>query len=59
MKEVKEIMGEVYAALHRASLSISGYNVVDCLWEFGNAVTEADMKTRHGTQRYRITLQEA
>jgi len=59
MKECKQIMGEIYNILHRATLSISGYNVIDCLNEFSEAMVDPDGETRHGVMRFRLTLQEA
>lgn len=58
MKECKAIMGEIYGILHRATLSISGYNVIDCLNEFSEAMNDPDGETRHGVMRFRLTLQE-
>jgi len=58
-KEVKALMGEAYALLNRANVTKSGYNIVDCLWEFGSVVSDPDAKTKHGVQRYRLTIQEA
>lgn len=58
MKEVKSLMGEAYDLLNRSKLAGSGVNVVDCLYEFGSATVDPDGRTRHGVQRYRLTLQE-
>ena len=52
--EVKGIMSSIYAALHRYSLSIAGYNTVTCTWEFAETFLEADGETRHGVQRFRL-----
>lgn len=57
MKQTKDIMGEVYDLLNRASLSISGYSVIDCLCEFTDAFKDADGETRHGVMRFRLTMQ--
>jgi len=57
-KEVKGLMGEAYDLLHRATLTASGYTVLDCLWEFSEAFVDPDGKTRHGVQRYRLTMQK-
>lgn len=56
-KQVKTIMQAAYDRLHRASLTKSGYNVVDCLWEFSEAMDDPDGVTKHGVQRYRLTIQ--
>lgn len=58
-KECKAIMGEIYAILHRAQLTVTGYNLVDCLCEFSETMTDADGETRHGVARYRLTIQDA
>jgi hypothetical protein len=57
-KEVKSLMGEARGLLNRASLSKAGYKIVDCLFEFSESFTDPDGRTRHGVQRYRLTLQE-
>lgn len=59
MKQVKALMDQAYGLLNRASISQSGYNLVDCLFEFSDADTDPDGKTKHGVQRYRLTIQEA
>ena len=56
---VKELMGEAYGLLHRAAPVVAGFRVIDCLWEFGETLTDPDGKTKHGVQRYRLTIQEA
>ena len=57
--EVKTIMGAAYSKLHRASLFKTGYNVIDCINEFSEALSDPDGVTKHGVQRYRLTIQEA
>ena len=57
-KEAKDIQGEIYRLLNRATFEIIGYNTVDCLWEFSETFVETDGATRHGVSRYRITIQE-
>ena len=57
MKEVKEIMGEVVGALNRASLSVTGFNVLESRFEFSETFMDPDTITRHGVQRFRITTQ--
>lgn len=59
LKEAKQIAGSIYAILHRASLSVTGAHVVDCLYEFSDFMTDTDGETRHGVARYRVTLQDA
>lgn len=58
MKEAKTIAGQAYALLNRASFSIVGYVVLDCLCEFSEFMTDPDGETRHGVVRYRMTIQK-
>ena len=59
-KETKEILGQIYAALNRqaANLSATGFNFVDCLFEFSEIIEDIDGKTRHGICRYRIIMEK-
>lgn len=59
MKEAKDIAGEIYALLHRAALTVTGYTAIDCLYEFSQFMRDPDGETRHGVLRYRVTMQEA
>ena len=54
MKEVKQIMDEVYGALHSKSLTISGDNHISTRFSSSNTFLEADGKTRHGTINFVI-----
>lgn len=58
MKEAKTIAGAIYTLLHRATFSIAGYVVLDCLCEFSEFLTDPDGETRHGIVRYRMTMQK-
>ena len=58
MSEVKAKMGLAYDLLHRARLTAAGYNVIDILREFSDVSVDPDGKTRHGVQRYILTIQE-
>lgn len=55
-KECKIIQGYVEDALHRQTLSISGYNSVDCVREFAETLLDPDGRTRHGIQQFRVTF---
>ena len=57
-KETKEIQREIYNALHRHALVVSGVDTVDCQWEFGESFLDEDGLTRHGVQRFRVLLDE-
>lgn len=59
MKQVKDLMGEAYDALHRQALALTGWHVIDCLCEFSEAMMDPDGETRHGVMRFRLTMQEA
>jgi len=56
-KEVKEMQDAIYSTLHRYPLVVSGYNVVDVIFEFAETMLDPDGKTRHGVQRARIILE--
>ena len=56
LAQVKALMGEAYDILHRSSPAAAGYKTVDCLWEFSTSSTGPDGQTRHGVQRYLLTL---
>lgn len=56
MKQVKDLMGEAFGRLHRAQLTAQGFKVIDCLREFSTVSVGPDGKTRHGVQRYRLTM---
>ena len=58
-KPVKALMDQAYSILHRATLAKAGYTVVDCLMEFSDTMSDPDGVTKHGVQRYRMTIQEA
>lgn len=70
MAVLKRLMGEAYNLLHRQLATGSGapiagwieggstrYNIVDCLWQFSHAMTDPDGVTKHGVQRYMLTIQ--
>lgn len=56
--EVKQIMGLIYNALHRAEINVQGYNLLGCDSEFSETFLESDGVTRHGVQRFRIFIRE-
>jgi hypothetical protein len=57
-KEVKTIQGEVYAALHRQALTVTGYALVDCNFENSDTFLDPDGITHHGTQTFRIIIDQ-
>lgn len=58
LKEVKDIQGEIYDILHRAEITYTGVNVVDCLHVYSNAPSTSANNYRQGISRYRLTLME-
>jgi len=57
-KEVKEIQGRIFDMLHRASFTVTGYNLVDCFWIQSDSFMDADGLTRHGVQTFRIIIED-
>lgn len=57
-RQVKEMQQEIYAALHRASMSVSDAIYIDCNLEFEETFLDPDGITRHGVQRFRVLLEE-
>jgi len=58
-KEVKEIQGAIYNALHRASATYSGYDIIDIHWDTSQSFTDQDGLTRHGVQSFTIFVDKA
>lgn len=56
-KEVKEIMGAVYASLHRASFAIADGALIECVSEFAESFVDPDGLTRHGVIRFRLIVE--
>lgn len=57
-KEVKEIMGLIYSALHKQDFAITGHHLVLSKFDFQSSIDiDADGKTYHGVVRYRIVTQ--
>ena len=57
-REVKEIQGHVYDALHRQPLSVDGYHFVDCFFDEAETRLDPDGKTRHGVSIFIIRITE-
>ena len=57
-KEIKEIQGLVYEALHRQTLNVAGYHFVDCFFDESETKLDPDGKTRHGISIFRISITE-
>lgn len=54
-KEIKQIMGSVYTALHHQSLTVSGRDTAFCWFDDGRVVGDPDGLTLHGIQTFKIT----
>lgn len=55
-KEVKDIQGLIYDALHRQVLAVAGYAFVDCFFDQSRTILDPDGKTRHGVSIFRVTI---
>ena len=53
-------MGEIDVLLNRgaANLTLSGYRVVDCIFDYSDIFTDNDGVTRHGVCRYKLTIEK-
>lgn len=56
-KQTKEIQGAIYNALHRVETSQTGYDFVTIQWQDSTSLIDADGKTRHGVQNFRILIE--
>jgi len=55
--QAKNIMDRVHTLLHDSSISVTGHNLVNMRFEFGDILRDPDGVTRHGVIRFRaITL---
>ena len=59
MKEIKNIMKQVYALLHESSLTVSGASLVNLRFEFSDIINENDGLTTHGLQRFRAVIYDS
>lgn len=57
-KEVKGLMAEAHALLHRQTLTIAGADVVDCLHTFSSIFAMGANNYVQAVSRYRLTLKE-
>jgi hypothetical protein len=55
-EEAKIVQGYVYDAINRQTLSVTGYNSVECVQEFSETMLDPDGLTRHGVQQFRVTV---
>lgn len=57
-KEIKELQGYVYSALHNADLLIPNYVSVVCAFQGSDSFVDADGKTRHGVQTFSMLIEK-
>ena len=53
-KEVKDILGSIYNALHLYDLSINNGYTVLCTFDYQETFLDPDGETRHGVIRFRL-----
>lgn len=56
-KETKELQGHIYDALHRATLTGSGYNFVTIDLTSSESFLDPDGLTRHGVQSFNAIIE--
>ena len=54
--QTKNIMDRVHTLLHDSSLSVTGYNLINVRFEFGDILRDPDGVTRHGIMRFRAII---
>lgn len=57
-KDLKEMQGHIYEALHRATLTAAGYNFVSIDLLSSESFLDADGLTRHGVQTFNAIIEE-
>lgn len=55
-REIKLIQGAIYDALHRATLTDSGAEFIDCLFVMSESFLDPDGITRHGVQQFKLLI---
>lgn len=55
-KEIKQIMEQIYTALHDSAITVSGASLVNIKQEFEQTLLEGDGITRHGIIRFRAVV---
>jgi|TARA_R100000152_G_C6775261_1_gene203561 hypothetical protein len=55
-KEAKNIMDRMHDLLHDYSLSVTGANLINLRFEFGDLLRDPDGITRHGVMRFRAII---
>lgn len=55
-KEVKQIMDRLHDLLHDSDITVTGFNLINVRFEFGDIMRDPDGKTRHGVMRFRAII---
>lgn len=55
-EQVKQMMDQVYGVLHNTDLNVDGFDTTYCYFEFSQVFLESDGRTRHGIQRFNLTI---
>ena len=59
LKEIKEIMEQIYTLLNDFAISVSGASAITLRHEFQTTLTEGDGLTRHGVMRFRVVVSDS
>lgn len=57
-REIKQVMGAIYNAMHRAELTTPDHEFIGCEFDNSSIVMDPDMITHHGVSEFRITVDE-
>jgi hypothetical protein len=57
-KRIKSIADDVYSLLNRQAVTVTGYNVLDCMFDSGDYFLDSDGKTRRGVISFKLLLDE-
>ena len=55
-KETKQVMDRVHTLLHDSNLTVTGHNLINMRFEFGDVIRDPDGITRHGVMRFRAIM---
>jgi hypothetical protein len=55
-KESKQIMDRIHTLLHDSNLTVTGRNLINLRFEFGDVLRDPDGITRHGVMRFRAVM---
>ena len=55
-KETKQVMDRVHTLLHDSNLTVTGHNLINMRFEFGDVIRDPDRITRHGVMRFRAIM---